>query len=336
MTLKIAINGYGRIGRLVHRALVESGRTDMEVVAINDLADIKTNTHLLKYDSVHGTFPHDIKAIDEDTMSVNGKNIQVYSERDPADLPWNTLAIDIVFECSGVFTKREMAMKHVEAGAKRVLISAPATDEDLTVVYGVNHDDLTADHVIVSNASCTTNCLAPVAKTLNDAIGIEQGFMTTIHAYTGDQRVVDTAHKDLHRARTAAGNMIPTSTGAAKAVGKVLPELNGKLDGVSMRVPTPNVSVVDFKFNTAKDTTVDEVNAAIQSAVNGQLKGVMNCYDEPLVSSDFNHNPHSSIFASKETKVVGGNLVRVMSWYDNEWGFSNRMLDTAAKMGEFL
>jgi glyceraldehyde 3-phosphate dehydrogenase len=336
MALKIAVNGYGRIGRLVHRALVESGRTDMQVIAINDLADIKTNVHLVKYDTVHGPSPFDVTAIDDDTMSVNGQEIQVYSERDPADLPWSTLDIDIVFECSGVFTKRDMAQKHIDAGAKRVLISAPATDEDLTVVYGVNHDKLTADHVIVSNASCTTNCLAPVAKTLNDAIGIDKGFMTTIHAYTGDQRIVDTAHKDLHRARAAACNMIPTSTGAAKAVGKVLPELNGKLDGVSMRVPTPNVSVVDFKFNTNKPTTIDEVNAAIQSAVSGPLKGVLGCYDEPLVSGDFNHNPHSSIFALNETKVIDGTLVRIMSWYDNEWGFSNRMLDTAAVMGKFL
>ena len=336
MTLKIAINGYGRIGRLVHRALVESGRTDMEIVAINDLADIKTNTHLLKYDSVHGTFPHDVKGVDEDTMTVNGKNIQVYSERDPSDLPWNTLDIDIVFECSGIFTKRDMAMKHIEAGAKRVLISAPATDEDMMVVYGVNHDDLNGDHVIVSNASCTTNCLAPVAKTLNDAMGIEKGFMTTIHAYTGDQRVTDTAHKDLHRARAAGCNMIPTSTGAAKAVGKVLPELNGKLDGVSIRVPTPNVSVVDLTFTAKKDTTVEEVNQALIAASNGALKGVLQCYHEPLVSTDFNHNPHSSIFSLEGTKVMDGNFVRIMSWYDNEWGFSNRMLDTAATMGKFL
>jgi glyceraldehyde 3-phosphate dehydrogenase len=336
MTLKIAINGYGRIGRLVHRALVESGRTDMEIVAINDLANIKTNTHLLKYDTVHGTFPHDVKGVDEDTMTVNGKHIQVYSERDPADLPWNTLDIDIVFECSGIFTKRDMAMKHIEAGAKRVLISAPATDEDIMVVYGVNHDDLDAGHVIVSNASCTTNCLAPVAKTLNDAMGIEKGFMTTIHAYTGDQRVTDTAHSDLHRARAAACNMIPTSTGAAKAVGKVLPELNGKLDGVSIRVPTPNVSVVDLTFTAKNDTTVEEVNQALIAASNGALKGVLQCYDEPLVSSDFNHNPHSSIFSLEGTKVMDGNFVRIMSWYDNEWGFSNRMLDTAATMGKFL
>jgi glyceraldehyde 3-phosphate dehydrogenase len=336
MTLKIAINGYGRIGRLVHRALVESGRTDMEILAINDLADIKTNVHLMKYDSVHGRFNHDVQAIDHDTMSVNGKHIQVYSERNPADLPWATLGIDIVFECSGVFTKRDDCMKHIDAGAKRVLISAPGSDEDLMVVYGVNHDALTADHVIVSNASCTTNCLAPVAKTLHDAIGIDKGFMTTIHAYTGDQRVTDTAHSDLHRARAAGVNLIPTSTGAAKAVGKVLPELNGKLDGVAIRVPTPNVSLVDLKFNASRDTSVDEVNAAIKQACEGSLKGILGCYDEPLVSSDFNHDPHSSIFSLNGTKVMDGNLVRIMTWYDNEWGFSNRMLDTAGVMGKFL
>lgn len=336
MTLRIAINGYGRIGRLVHRALIESKRSDMEIIAINDLADIKTNTHLLKYDSVHGIFPHDVVGIDEDTMSVDGKNIQVYSERNPEDLPWNTLDIDIVFECSGVFTSRDAATKHLTAGAKRVLISAPATDEDLTVVYGVNHDKLNGGHVIVSNASCTTNCLAPVAKVLNDAIGLDKGFMTTIHSYTGDQRVTDTAHKDLHRARAAGVNLIPTSTGAAKAVGKVLPELNGKLDGVSIRVPTPNVSVVDLKFNSARPTTVQEVNDAIIAAADGTLKGILGYYDEPLVSTDFNHNPLSSIFSLEGTKVVDGNLVRIMTWYDNEWGFSCRMLDTAAVMGKFL
>ena len=336
MSLKIAINGYGRIGRLVHRALIESGRTDMEVIAINDLADVNTNVHLMKYDTVHGRFGHEVTAIDDDTMKINGKDIQVYSERDPANLPWNTLNIDIVFECSGVFTKREMAVKHIEAGAKRVLISAPATDEDLTVVYGVNDDQITGDHIIVSNASCTTNCLAPVVKTLNDAIGIEKGFMTTIHAYTGDQRVTDTAHKDLHRARAAAANLIPTSTGAAKAVGKVLPELNGKLDGVAIRVPTPNVSLVDLKFNASRATTVDEVNNAIKKAADGSLKDILGYYDEALVSSDFNHDARSSIFSLEGTKVMDGNLVRIMTWYDNEWGFSNRMLDTAAIMGKFL
>lgn len=333
MTVKVAINGFGRIGRNVCRALFESGRDDIEIVAINDLAPLATNKHLLKYDSVHGTFPFSVETVDEDTIIVDGKKIDVCQERDPTQLPWGKMGVDIVFECTGIFTERDKAAMHIEAGAKKVLISAPGKDEDITVVYGVNSDKLTAEHQIVSNASCTTNCLAPVAKALNDAIGIESGFMTTIHSYTGDQRIVDTAHKDLHRARAAAMNMIPTSTGAAKAVGKVLPELNGKLDGVSMRVPTPNVSVVDFKFNATKETSVEEVNKAILEASGATLEGVLGTYDEPLVSGDFNHNPLSSIFAIHETKVIG-NLVRVMSWYDNEWGFSNRMLDTAVKMHE--
>jgi len=332
MTVRIAINGFGRIGRNVARALFESGRDDIELVAINDLAPLATNKHLLKYDTVHGNFAFSVDTVDEDTIIIDGKKVEVYQERNPAELPWGKLNIDIVMECTGIFTARDKASSHLQAGAKKVLISAPASDEDLTVVYGVNSDKLTADHVIVSNASCTTNCLAPVAKAINDAIGIENGFMTTIHSYTGDQRIVDTAHGDLHRARAAACNMIPTSTGAAKAVGKVLPELNGKLDGVSMRVPTPNVSVVDFKFNTAKETSVEEINQAIINASNGALNGVLGVYDEPLVSGDFNHNPLSSIFALKETKVMDGKLVRVMTWYDNEWGFSNRMLDTAAHM----
>ena len=332
MTVKVAINGFGRIGRNVCRALFESGRTDVEIVAINDLAPLATNKHLLKYDSVHGFFPFSVETVDEDTIIIDGKNVDVYQERNPEDLPWGKLGVDIVFECTGIFTARDQAAKHLSAGAKKVLISAPGKDEDLTVVYGVNSDQLTADHIVVSNASCTTNCLAPMAKAIHDAIGIESGFMTTIHSYTGDQRIVDTAHKDLHRARAAACNMIPTSTGAAKAVGKVLPELNGKLDGVSMRVPTPNVSVVDFKFVASKATSVEEVNKAITGAANGDLDGVLGIYDEPLVSGDFNHNPLSSIFALNETKVVDGTLVRVMSWYDNEWGFSNRMLDTAVKM----
>ncbi len=334
MTLRIAINGFGRIGRNVCRALFESGRTDIELVAINDLAPLATNKHLLKYDLVHGTFGFDVETVDEDTIIINGKKVDVCQERDPTQLPWGKMNVDIVFECTGIFTQRDKAAMHITAGAKKVLISAPGKEEDLTVVYGVNSDQLTAEHEVVSNASCTTNCLAPVAKVLNDAIGIESGFMTTIHSYTGDQRIVDTAHGDLHRARAAAVNMIPTSTGAAKAVGKVLPELNGKLDGVSMRVPTPNVSVVDFKFTTSKPTTVEDVNQAILKATGGDLEGVLGSYDEPLVSGDFNHNPLSSIFAVNETKVVGGNLVRVMSWYDNEWGFSNRMLDTAIKMHE--
>ncbi|MCB1529557.1 MAG: type I glyceraldehyde-3-phosphate dehydrogenase [Rhodospirillales bacterium] len=334
MTVKIAINGFGRIGRNVCRALFESGRTDIELVAINDLAPLETNKLLLKYDSVHGRFPFSVERVDEDTLIIDGKNVEVVQERDPANLPWKQMNIDIVFECTGLFTARDKAAMHLEAGAKKVLISAPASDEDLTVVYGVNSNDLKAEHEIVSNASCTTNCLAPVAKVLNDAIGIESGFMTTIHSYTGDQRIVDTMHKDPHRARAAACNMIPTSTGAAKAVGKVLPELNGKLDGVSMRVPTPNVSVIDFKFVTSRPTSIEEVNKAILSAAGDPLKGVLGTYDEPLVSGDFNHNPLSSVFAVNETKVVNGNLVRVMSWYDNEWGFSNRMMDTAVKMHE--
>ncbi|NCO03162.1 MAG: type I glyceraldehyde-3-phosphate dehydrogenase [Alphaproteobacteria bacterium] len=332
MTVRVAINGFGRIGRNVMRALFESGRTDVEIVAINDLAPLETNKHLLKYDSVHGTFGFSVERIDEDTMIVEGKHIDVFQERDPTKLPWGKMKVDIVFECTGIFTDREKAAMHIQAGAKKVLISAPSGDADIMTVYGVNSDKIKAEHEIVSNASCTTNCLAPVAKALNDAIGIESGFMTTIHSYTGDQQIVDTAHKDLHRARAGALNMIPTSTGAAKAVGKVLPELNGKLDGVSMRVPTPNVSVVDLKFVASKNTTVEEVNKAIIAAAGGDLGGILGTYDEPLVSGDFNHNPLSSIFALNETKVINGNLVRIMSWYDNEWGFSNRMLDTAVKM----
>ncbi len=332
MTAKIAINGFGRIGRLVLRAYFESANEDFDIVAINDLADIKTNAHLLKYDSVHGIFPYDVTIQDDETLLIDGKPIKVIRERDPSALPWKEMDIDIVFECSGIFTKREDASKHIQAGANKVLISAPATDEDITVVYGVNSDKITSDHKIISNASCTTNCLAPVAYAIHKAVGIQNGFMTTIHSYTGDQRIVDTMHKDLHRARAGATNMIPTSTGAAKAVGKVLPELNGKLDGVAIRVPTPNVSLVDLKFVALKETSVDEINNAIKSAVQGELAGILDCYDEPLVSTDFNHNPHSSIFSLAGTKVVNGTMVRVMSWYDNEWGFSNRMLDTASKM----
>jgi glyceraldehyde 3-phosphate dehydrogenase len=332
MTVKVAINGFGRIGRLVARALYESGRNDIKIVAINDLADIKTNAHLMKYDSVHGNFPFPVE-VKGDKLVINGDEITVCQQRDPAQLPWKDLGIDIALECSGIFTEKQKAALHLQAGAKKVLISAPATEEDLTVVYGINHDKLKPEHTVVSNASCTTNCLAPVAFVLNNAIGIEKGFMTTIHSYTGDQNTVDTAHKDLHRARAAALNMIPTSTGAAKAVGKVLPELNGKLDGTSIRVPTPNVSVVDFKFVSKKPTTKEEVIAAIKTAADGPLKGILGYYDEPLVSTDFNHNPLSSIFAVNEVKVLDGNLVRILTWYDNEWGFSNRMLDTAKLMG---
>lgn len=332
MTLKVAINGFGRIGRLVFRAWVESGRDDIEIVAINDLADVNTNAHLLKYDTVHGTSPFDVFAEGSDTLIADGHKVKCTQERDPANLPWKDMEIDIVFECTGIFVARDMAAKHLEAGAKKVLISAPGKNEDITVVYGVNSDKLTAEHKIVSNASCTTNCLAPVAHALHSEIGIESGFMTTIHSYTGDQNTVDTMHKDLHRARAAAANMIPTSTGAAAAVGKVLPDLKGKLDGVAIRVPTPNVSLVDLKFVASRETTVEEVNNAIRKYVGGDLDGVLGAYDAPLVSSDFNHNPLSSVFSLEGTKVIDGKLVRIMSWYDNEWGFSNRMLDTAAVM----
>jgi glyceraldehyde 3-phosphate dehydrogenase len=331
MTARVAINGFGRIGRLVLRAAFEAGRDDIEFVAVNDLADIQTNAHLLKYDSVHGRFPGTVE-VDGQTLIINGKRVLCTQVGNPLKLPWGEHGIDVAMECSGRFTSRSDAEMHLAAGAKKVLISAPATDEDLTVVYGVNDDKLKAGDTIVSNASCTTNCLAPVAFVINNAVGIVHGFMTTIHSYTGDQRTVDTMHGDLHRARAAALNIIPTSTGAAKAVGKVLPELKGKLDGVSMRVPTPNVSLVDFKFVAKRQTSVEEINSAILAASEGPLKGVLATYTEPLVSSDFNHDPHSSIFALNETKVIEGTFVRVMSWYDNEWGFSCRMSDTAVKM----
>jgi len=335
MTVRVAINGFGRIGRNVLRAIVESGRTDVEVVAINDLGPVETNAHLLRYDSVHGRFPADVK-VDGDNIVINGKAIKVTAVRDPAELPHAALNVDIAFECTGIFTSKDKASAHLKAGAKRVLVSAPADGADLTVVYGVNHDKLTKDHIVVSNASCTTNCLAPVAKVLNDLVGIEKGFMTTIHAYTNDQPSLDQMHKDLYRARAAALSMIPTSTGAAKAVGLVLPELNGKLDGTSVRVPTPNVSVVDFKFIAKKATSVAEINEAIKAAANGALKGVLAYTDEPNVSIDFNHHPASSIFHLDQTKALEGNLVRVMSWYDNEWGFSNRMSDTAVAMAKLI
>jgi glyceraldehyde 3-phosphate dehydrogenase len=335
MALRVAINGFGRIGRLVLRAIVESGRRDIEVVAVNDLGPVETNAHLLRYDSVHGRFPAQV-SVDGDIMIAAGHKIKVTAIKNPAELPHRELGVDIALECTGLFTAREKAALHLDAGAKRVLISAPGENSDLTVVYGVNHDKLTKDHVIVSNASCTTNCLVPVAKVLNDAVGIERGMMTTIHSYTGDQPTLDTMHKDLYRARAAALSMIPTSTGAAKAVGLVLPELKGKLDGMSVRVPTPNVSLVDLKFLARRATSVQEINDAIKGAASGSLKGILDVVHEKLVSSDFNHNPASSSFALDQTKVMDGTFVSVMAWYDNEWGFSNRMADTAVAMGKLV
>ena len=335
MAIKVAINGFGRIGRLVARAIFERAGDDVELVAINDLADLKTNAHLFKYDSVHGRWGGTVDKTD-DALIINGKTVKVLQQRDPAQLPWGEMGVDIAMECSGIFTKRDDAGKHLTAGAKKVLISAPATGEDITVVYGVNSDKLTAEHKIVSNASCTTNCLAPVAFVLNNAIGIEHGFMTTIHSYTGDQPTLDTMHKDLYRARAAAMSMIPTSTGAAKAVGLVLPELNGKLDGFAMRVPTPNVSVVDLKFIAKKATSVDEINAAIKAAADGPLKGILGYTLEKNVSIDFNHDPHSSVFHMDQTKVMDGTLCSILTWYDNEWGFSNRMGDTAVAMSKLI
>jgi glyceraldehyde 3-phosphate dehydrogenase len=335
MSVRVAINGFGRIGRNVLRAIVEAKRNDVTVVAINDLGPVETNAHLLRFDSVHGRFPGEV-TVKGDTIDCGLGPIKVLAERDPAKLPWKDLGVDIALECTGLFTTKEKASAHLKAGAKRVLISAPADDVDLTVVYGVNHDKLTKDHTVVSNASCTTNCLAPVAKVLNDSVGIDKGFMTTIHSYTGDQPTLDTMHKDLYRARAAALNMIPTSTGAAKAVGLVLPELAGKLDGVAIRVPTPNVSVVDLKFVAKRATSKDEINGAIKRAAEQQLKGILSYTDQPNVSGDFNHDPHSSVFHMDQTKVMDGTLVRIMSWYDNEWGFSNRMIDTAVAMGKLI
>ena len=335
MATKVAINGFGRIGRLVLRALWESGRDDLEVVLVNDLGPVESNAHLFRYDSNHGRFPGTVTT-GEDWMDIGKGKIKVTAERDPASLPHGDMGVDIVFECTGIFTKRDDAAKHLQAGAKRVIISAPATGADLTVVYGVNDDKIDSSHEVLSNASCTTNCLAPVAYALNEAIGIEHGYMTTIHAYTSDQPTLDTLHKDLHRARSAASSMIPTSTGAAKAVGLVLPELAGKLDGTAIRVPTSNVSLVDFKFVPKSATTVEAVNAAIVEAANGKLKGILGTNDEPLVSIDFNHNRNSSTFDLGQTQVIDGTFVRVLSWYDNEWGFSNRMLDTAAAVAKTL
>jgi glyceraldehyde 3-phosphate dehydrogenase len=335
MAVKVAINGFGRIGRNVLRAIAESGRTDIEVVAINDLGPVETNAHLFRFDSVHGRFPGVVK-VEGDTIDVGAGPIKVTAVRDPHELPHAALGVDIALECTGLFTAREKAAAHLKAGAKRVLISAPGEKADLTVVYGVNHSKLTAEHLVVSNASCTTNCLAPVAKVLNDAIGITTGFMTTIHSYTGDQPTLDTYHKDLYRARAAALSMIPTSTGAAKAVGLVLPELNGKLDGAAIRVPTPNVSVVDLKFVASRETSAAEITDAIKRAAGNELKGILGYTESPNVSADFNHDAHSSIFHIDQTRVIDGTFVRVLSWYDNEWGFSNRMIDTAVAMGKLL
>jgi glyceraldehyde 3-phosphate dehydrogenase len=335
MSVRVAINGFGRIGRNVLRAIVESSRRDITVVALNDLASVETNAHLLRFDSVHGRFPGSVK-VEADTIDCGTGPIKVLAIKDPTALPWSDLGVDVTLECSGIFTAKEKASAHLKAGAKRVLVSAPADGADLTVVYGVNHDKLTAGHRVVSNASCTTNCLAPVAKVLNDAIGIEKGFMTTIHSYTNDQPTLDGVHKDLYRGRAAALSMVPTSTGAAKAVGLVLPELDGKLDGVAIRVPTPNVSVVDFKFVAKRATTKEEVNAAVTRAAEQQLKGILGYTVDKNVSIDFNHDSRSSIFHIDQTKVLDGTLVRVMSWYDNEWGFSNRMIDTAVAMGKLI
>ncbi len=334
MTVRVGINGFGRIGRNILRAIIESGRTDIEVVGLNDLGPVETNAHLLRYDSVHGRFPHAVK-VAGDTIDAGRGPMKVTAIKNPAELPWKELKVDIALECTGIFTARDKAAAHLTAGAKRVLISAPGEGADLTVVYGVNDDKLGKDHVIVSNASCTTNCLAPVVSVMHKAIGVEHGFMTTIHSYTGDQPTLDTMHKDLYRARAAALNIIPTTTGAAKAVGLVIPELNGKLDGASMRVPTPNVSLVDFKFVAKKATTVEEVNNAVyEAAKSNRLGGILGWTKEPLVSSDINHDPHSATFAVDQTKVMGGNFVRVVAWYDNEWGFSNRMVDTTVAMGK--
>ena len=335
MSVRVAINGFGRIGRNILRAIVESARNDIIVVGVNDLGPVETNAHLLRYDSVHGKFPADVN-IRDNNLDVGQGPIKVTSIRDPKDLPWKELDVDVAMECTGIFTSREKASMHLEAGAKRVLVSAPASGVDLTVVYGVNHKKISKDHLVISNASCTTNCLAPIAMALNNGVGISQGFMTTIHSYTGDQPTLDTMHSDLYRSRAAAGNMIPTSTGAAKAVGLVLPELNGKLDGVSVRVPTQNVSVVDFKFNASRSTSVDEINNIVKESANGKLKNILGFTDEPLVSSDFNHDSRSSIFHMDQTKVMDNTFVRVLSWYDNEWGFSNRMSDTAVAISKTI
>jgi len=335
MAIRVAINGFGRIGRNVLRAIMESGRTDIEVVAINDLGPVETNAHLFRFDSVHGRYNGTV-TVDGDTIDVGRGPIKVTAVRDPAELPHAATKVDIALECTGIFTSKEKASAHLKAGAKKVLISAPGDGADLTVVFGINHAALTADHIVVSNASCTTNCLAPVAYVLHKEFGIERGMMTTIHSYTGDQPTLDTMHKDLYRGRAAALSQIPTSTGAAKAIGLVLPELKGKLDGVSIRVPTPNVSCVDFKFLTSRDVTADEINAAVKKYAEGELKGILGFTTQPNVSIDFNHDSHSSTLAFDQTKVMGGNFASILAWYDNEWGFSNRMADTAVAMGKTL
>ncbi len=333
MTTKVAINGFGRIGRNVLRAIAESARNDIEVVAINDLGPVETNAHLLQFDSIHGRFPREVK-VSGNAIDIGHGPIEVTAERDPAKLPWK--GIDVALECTGIFTDRDRAALHLENGSKRVLVSAPANGADKTIVFGVNHESLTSGDLVVSNASCTTNCLSPVAKALHAAVGIKRGFMTTIHSYTGDQPTLDTMHKDLYRARAAAMSMIPTSTGAAKAVGLVLPELNGRLDGVAIRVPTPNVSVVDLVFEAARDTTAEEINEAIRAAATGPLQGILGFTERANVSMDFNHDSRSSVFHMDQTKVMDGNMVRILSWYDNEWGFSNRMADTAVAMGRLI
>ena len=335
MAARVAINGFGRIGRLVFRAAMESKRKDVEFVAINDLGSAQANAYLLTYDSVHGTYPGKVQAM-KSALKVDGRKVAVLSERDPAKLPWGELGVDIVMECTGLFASKEAASAHLVGGAKKVLVSAPCSNADITVCHGVNTNKLRKSHKVISNASCTTNCLVPVAAVLNKAVGIRRGFMTTVHAFTGDQRTVDTLHKDLPRARAASVSMIPTSTGAARAVGLVLPELAGKIDGTSIRVPTPNVSLVDLTFTPKRATSVDEINDAIIKAAKGPLKGILATNDQPLVSIDYNHNPASSTFDLRETQVVEGRFVRVLSWYDNEWGFSNRMSDVAALLGKLV
>jgi glyceraldehyde 3-phosphate dehydrogenase len=335
MAVRVAINGFGRIGRNILRAIVESGRTDIEVVAVNDLGPVETNAHLLRYDSVHGKFPHEV-TVSGDTISVGGKPFKVTAVKNPAELPHKELGVDIVLECTGIFTSKEKASAHLTAGARKVIVSAPAEGADFTVVYGINDKKLSKDHIVISNGSCTTNCLAPMAKVMNELVGIEKGMMTTIHSYTGDQPTLDTMHKDLYRARAAALSQIPTSTGAAKAIGLVLPELKGKLDGISIRVPTPNVSLVDLNFMAGRNTTAQEINEALIAASEGPLKGVMTYTRHPLVSSDLNHDPHSATILLDQTKVIEGNFVTVMGWYDNEWGFSNRMSDTAVALGKLI